>query len=306
MNNFDRVSKSNPCPVCGKEDWCLLSKDGGTAICMRQASDRPHPTTGGYVHVLKAMMPPTRRVNLIPPPRRSLFDAEKAMAGFREEFIHYHNGEDIFDAAVKIGEELKIAGAYIDMMEIGRSRFHEAWCFPMRDGFGKVVGIRLRRYGSSDKFSVSGSKDGLFYDTYLQPREEVIRGIKGREIVIVEGASDVAAGYSIGLPCVGRSSCMTGAADLKNLCARLKVNRITIVTDNDNAKVRYVPGEPGKPPVRSRFRPGIEGALKLAKELKRIYRIITPPKKDLRDWVISGCTKETFKTIADLQTWKLP
>lgn len=304
MDNFHRVSKREPCPVCGHEDWCLLSNDGGTAICMRTPSDRPHERTGGHIHVLQRMLPPVRRVRTLPPVRRTWFDAVRAMAGFRAEYEGTEG--NVWESAAKLGEELGLTGAVVDRLLPGKSRFHQAWCFPMFDGQGNAVGIRLRRYGSSDKFSVSGSKDGLFYDPDLQPREDTAKGVNGREIVIVEGASDCAAGYEIGLPCVGRSSCQTGGAYLKELCARLKVNRVTIVTDNDNAKIRITAGAPGQPPVRTRFRPGIEGAMKLAKELGRMYRIVTPPKKDLRDWVKAGCTAETFKTVADLQTWKLP
>jgi hypothetical protein len=30
-----RVSLKNPCPICGKPDWCLISVDGAVAACMR-------------------------------------------------------------------------------------------------------------------------------------------------------------------------------------------------------------------------------------------------------------------------------
>ena len=29
------VTKHNPCPICGKPDWCLISKDVEAAICAR-------------------------------------------------------------------------------------------------------------------------------------------------------------------------------------------------------------------------------------------------------------------------------
>ena len=303
MDKFHKVTKREPCPVCGHADWCVVSNDGGTCICFRTESDRPH-LKGGWIHVLKRIAPPVRRVRMAPPVRKQLFDAERAMFGFRAEF----EGRDCepWTAAAEIGKELGLTGAVVDRLMCGRSRFYQSWCFPMRDGSGKIVGIRLRRYQSSDKFSVSGSKDGLFYDPDLEAAEEVSGGVTGREIVIVEGASDCAAGYEIGLSCVGRSSCMTGAPELKELCARLRVNRVTIVTDNDNAKVRITHGAPGIPPSRTLFRPGIEGAEKLAKDLGRMYRIVTPPKKDLRDWVKAGCTGRMFKMVANLQKWRLP
>ena len=304
MDKFKRVSKREPCPVCGHADWCVVSNDGGTCICMRTESDRPH-AKGGWVHVLKRIPPPVRRTLKVAPVRKQLFDAERAMAGFRDEFEGKGRSWDVFDSAIKLGDELGLAGAVVDRLECGRSAFYCAWCFPMRDGSGKIVGIRLRRYGTSDKWSVAGSKDGLFYDPGLTAAEETSNGKKGREIVIVDGASDCAAGYEIGLPCVGRSSCATGAEDLKELCNRLKVSRVTIIADNDAYKARITYTAKGVP-VRTMWQPGKEGAEKLARDLGRVYRIVTPPKKDLRDWVKAGCTAKTFTMVAELQKWRLP
>lgn len=306
MERFRKATRQEPCPVCGHTDWCVVSNDGGTCICFRTESDRPH-AKGGWIHVLKRIAPPTRRTfHVAPPVRKQLLDAERAMSGFRAEFGGDGVKRDIFDSAIEIGQELGLTGAVVDRLECGRSRFYMAWCFPMRDGSGKIVGIRLRRYGTSDKYSVAGSRDGLFYDPDIRAAETVSNGMPGREIVIVEGASDCAAGYEIGLACVGRSSCMTGAAELKDLCVRLRVNRVTIVTDNDNAKVRITPGAPGLPPTRTRYRPGLDGAMKLAHDLGRMYRIVTPPKKDLRDWVHAGCTGRMFNMVAELQKWRMP
>jgi hypothetical protein len=32
---WPRVSRTHPCPVCGKPNWCLVSADGTAAICQR-------------------------------------------------------------------------------------------------------------------------------------------------------------------------------------------------------------------------------------------------------------------------------
>jgi len=54
-----RVSRKQPCPVCGKPDWCSLSRDGEIAICMRVASG--HETqNGGHLHQLAAAPRPRR------------------------------------------------------------------------------------------------------------------------------------------------------------------------------------------------------------------------------------------------------
>ena len=204
---------------------------------------------------------------------------------------------DIFDSLLEIAGDLNMCAADIDRLGVGRSAFYGAWCFPMLDGAGDVVGIRLRSYGGSDKWAVGGSHDGLFYDPDVQPLEREYNGVNGREIVVVEGTTDCIAGYCLGLPCVGRSACATGADALKELCARLMVNRVTIVSDNDDYKFR---------PDGTPWRPGIEGAQALARQLRRTYRIVTPPKKDLREWYYSGLNAETFWMVADFQQWRRP
>ena len=233
MGDWVRVSKAHPCVACGKGDWCGITRDGSVAHCMRVPSEHPCPS-GGWFHFLKER--PRRmpvRTGPKPPVRPRMFNAEITMQGYRAEFEAPGGGRDIFDSLLEIGRDLNLCPADIDRLLVGRSAFHRAWAFPMLDGQSKCVGIRLRKYGGSRKWSVAGSRDGLFYDPQIQPREAVYNGLRGREIVVVEGATDCMAGYALGLPCVGRSSCGTGGEMLRDLCARIQAGRITIVTDND-------------------------------------------------------------------------
>lgn len=60
-----RVNKRNPCPICDKPDWCLISQDGKVAICARIESDRPAGNKGaGWLHTLDNSMS-------LPPPKPS-------------------------------------------------------------------------------------------------------------------------------------------------------------------------------------------------------------------------------------------
>lgn len=57
-----RVNRHNPCPVCGKPDWCMISPDGRSAICARIES--PHKAgNAGWLHQLDKALP----VSLPPP-----------------------------------------------------------------------------------------------------------------------------------------------------------------------------------------------------------------------------------------------
>lgn len=296
MGAWHNVSKREPCPICHKPDWCTVSNDGMMCVCRRVESQHPAKSGMGWVHVL-VERPKREYVPRMPQrPKPKLFDAAATMAGFRAEVEMPGGGKDIFDSMLEIANDLNLCAAHIDRLLVGRSAFHRAWAFPMLDGQGKTVGIRLREYGSSRKWSVAGSRDGLFYDPQLEPREAVYNGLAGRELVVVEGATDTIAGYCLGLPCVGRSSCGTGGDMLRDLCSRLKVGRVTIVTDNDPYKLR---------PDGTPWRPGIEGAQKLAQKLGRTFRIVTPPKKDLREWYYAGLTAQTFWQVADLQQWRV-
>ena len=58
--------------------------------------------------------------------------------------------------------------------------------FPMRDGEGVVTGISLRNPATRHKWSVKGSRDGLFYACGFKNE-------KHEELVILEGPSDTAA-----------------------------------------------------------------------------------------------------------------
>lgn len=53
-----RVNKHDPCPICGKTDWCLLLQDHKAAICARIKSDKPAGNKGaGWIHSLNNFRP---------------------------------------------------------------------------------------------------------------------------------------------------------------------------------------------------------------------------------------------------------
>jgi len=50
-----KVTKNNPCSVCHKPDWCLVSYDGSAAICARIENGHPVGDKGaGWLHQLNS------------------------------------------------------------------------------------------------------------------------------------------------------------------------------------------------------------------------------------------------------------
>lgn len=163
------------------------------------------------------------------------------------------------------------------------STFH-AWAFPMKDASGNVIGIRLRN-DEGDKWAVRGSKSGLFIPTEYSY-------VADRIAYLVEGPTDLAAAMTIGLRAFGRAAC-TGQEDLiLAYIIRHKIERLVIVTDNDEEKLRVESGHK---------EPGLRGAVKLQSMLPIHSCLWVPPTKDIREFVnLGGSYNNVQSTIKDL------
>lgn len=160
------------------------------------------------------------------------------------------------------------------------------WTFPVRDGSGNIVGISTRLaepIRSCDgkvttQKMVMGSRHGLFY------APEALAAGDG-PILLVKGASDTAAAYTMGLTAVGRPSCKGGVNDLAELLRDIPAGRqIIVVGENDEREAE----RNGKKII---IYPGRNGATLTAKTLaKRLGRQILwtmPPAgaKDTREYL---------------------
>lgn len=144
------------------------------------------------------------------------------------------------------------------------------WTFPMMSGAGEIVGLSVRT-PAGGKWSLSGSRLGLFIPKGLADLPGVV--------LIVEGASDVAAALDAGLTAVGRPSNCTGAEDLAEILA----GREVVVCGEDDRKLD-AQGEVLR-------WPGRDGAELVARRLAEAWRVdvpvaMPPPGvKDLRAWL---------------------
>lgn len=277
---WETVTKENPCPICGKGDWCIRATSGEVAICYRNPSPYLAKSGSGWIHRLKDCGGTSADSTLTSAYSRVEVKSNQSNSTCREatcgnfiDFARLHasffNDEHLIDG---FACELGVEGAALRALDVRYNPFDKCWSFPMRDADGKIVGLRYREFGGSRKWSARGSHDGLFFSPALLRSSLNTHTSSLRTLYIVEGASDTAAALSLGLMAVGRSSCSSGAALLKELLARLRPSSLAIIADNDA--------------------PGLAGARALSQELGSA-RILTPPEgcKDLRGHVV--CEKIT-------------
>lgn len=273
-----RVSRRRRCPVCGKPDWCTVSADGTAAICPRTPSDKwVGQNGGGYLHKLDARQASAPRA---PDARRA---PEPTLSGpelqlLERQFRSAVNPERLARFAESMGLEV----ASLEYLGIGWSDRHRAWTFPM---YGQNLrGFRLR---STDgrKWSVKGGREGLFVPCGAGPRSPLL---------VCEGPTSCAALLDLGLSAIGRPSCSGGVELVVEWLRGWPRHSVDVVVlgDHDEAKKR---------PDGSVFRPGQEGAERLAGRLcaagvcKSVKVLVPPFCKDARDWKLAGATRATIE-----------
>lgn len=212
-DNWTNATKSTPCPVCKKPDWCCT---GATFInCMRVESDKPC-TNGGWLHVIGD----TTKLRPLPPkPERTpVIDAAKLMREFAQETWAGMKEE--------LAASLGVALDALEKLGCAWAEGHRAWAFPMKNSTGQTIGIRLRDH-TGHKWAVKGSRAGLFYAEGGD-----------RTVFICEGPTDTAAAMSLHLCAIGRPSCLGCEIETDRLLKRKKAGRAVLISDNDTPGYR--------------------------------------------------------------------
>jgi hypothetical protein len=264
---WQRVSKARPCPICGRPDWCLFSgpaNDPEAVICPRTESGK-RAGEAGWLHILREDRDRgirTTRTRRVPLRRAVAGNAEEADVGAMAQACQDALPPSSLRLAL-LARQLGVTEASLRRLGVGWSATHKAWTFPMRDAAGEVRGIRLRG-PDGRKWSVKGGREGLFLPDGLDAAQRLL---------ICEGATDTAAALDMGCAAVGRPSCSGGVDLLLRLVRARRPGELVIVADQDA--------------------PGQRGARDLAAELRGYVptvRVITPPTKDLREWLRAGAT----------------
>ncbi len=272
---WQRVTKSHPCPVCGKHDWCMLTGPPGSptaAICGRvESGKRCGRDDAGWLHRIRdddTWQPQRRRtINIAAP------------ATMRPEFAVLAQrcvGAIQPEALKRLAGGLGLSVKSMQRLQVGWSAEHRAFTFPMCGASDNVLGIRLRR-PSGYKFAVTGGNEGLFVPSDL-PQDGLL--------LVCEGPTDTSAMLDLGFAAVGRPSCTGGIRLLVELVQRRPAAHVVIVSDND---------------AHGRGQRGADNLAVVLAAYSHSVCVIAPPvgAKDAREWKRSGATHGDIQAAID-------
>jgi len=269
-----KVRKDLLCPVCSRPDGCLVAEDGKAALCSRIESDKliGEPFAGGWLHQLDGNQ-------ALPKCYLPKAKAKVPDVNFYKLAKEYFCG--CLSTANPLAERLGVSED--SLQRLGTGFDGKNYVFPMWDGTRKMIGMRLRT-PDGKKFSVTGSKNGLFWP-------QLVKSDSKNLLFICEGPTDCAALLDLGFDAIGRPSCSGGTEFIKTLLTGHD-RQVVIVSDKDSPKQR---------PGGGTFRPGQDGAARLGAAIKplcRSVRIIKPcVGKDARQWYQAGATAAAVMAV---------
>jgi hypothetical protein len=252
-STWRRVTNQDPCPVCSKPDWCSVSADGTVAVCMRFESGH-QLSNMGWLHRLTDAAEPRRPVHIV---QRQAADFGPMAAQYARNLVP--------ERLIAFADHLGVPPDALLQLGVGWTGC--AFSFPMHNGAGKVIGIRLRDSRTGKKFAERGSREGVF------ATPELGEGI----VLVTEGPTDTAAAIACDYPAFGRPSCCGGT---KHIARLTHGHEVVVVADADDA------GRRGAAALASTLVPTVASV-----------RVIEPPDKDLRAWVQAGATKKDIDAV---------
>lgn len=219
LEDWRRVTPDFPCKICGHGDWCVVKKDGTKALCQRVESSARFKDAG-WMHDLSATPENDR---FVPPAvqqfRKALPSSFLSMVAEYAQFVAEADPVKLIELAAT----LRLSVDSLKAVGCGFGRTKNAYTFPMHDHEGNVVGIRYRALDGR-KFSFRGGREGVF-------RPRVFLETETPEYLIVEGATDTAAGILLGINTIGRPNCNGGTQILQGY--ELDPDQLIILADRD-------------------------------------------------------------------------
>lgn len=264
-----RVSRREPCLICGKADYCTRLSNGRLARCMRVESERPSPK-GGWIH-------PTDDTERVAPaaPERLKNIGEIAKKMFLSPTA-VSRREALASLLHVSPHSLRLLGVGVGFDHDGR----EFMSFPSRGKDGEVIGI-VRRYWDGSKKTMRGTSNA---GVFIVPGWWTLEG----PVMVVEGASDVAALTTAGLCSIGRPSNTGGWSIICEYIKRRAAGRdVVVIGENDRKPERMglVPGCDLECEGCMWCWPGRYGAIETASQIWARWKMCHPSYKDVRAWL---------------------
>lgn len=285
-DDWRRVSKRSPCPICEKPDWCTVSVDGSVALCQRVESPKLVGEAGWLHRLLDGERAAGRSIG------RMRFAIPSSDGANLDGLNADSKASVTLSELQRLSHELGVSVESLKRLGVGWCGW--GWTFPMTDANGDLRGIRVRKRNGI-KLAVTGSRDGLFIpdppddlDT-LDALDTSPGGVP--PLLICEGPTDTAAMLDLGFDAVGRPSCRGGIHLLVDLTRRRQPAEVVVLSDGDG--------------------PGRQGAESLASVMvlhTPAVRVIRPPHgiKDARAWKRAGATyDDVVKSINDAKALQL-
>lgn len=263
-NGWVRVTRDNPCPICGKDHNCSVSTDGNAVLCGRveNAPGEYRNQGGQFLHRIDD----PRRISV---PRSRPERKPAPVRNFAKLTRDYHEAGR--QHLKTLEEQLGPSVAAWDRLQTGKHGV--LWTHPEFDANQNPIGITTRAPDGT-KRQLSGGRRGL-----IIPRDFL------REpgtILCPEGASGTAALLTLGFPVIGRFNNSGGAdflAELLKTCIEEARERgLVLIADNDRKPDGSCPGWQGAESV----------ARTIADYLRLSVGVSFPPDgvKDSRDWYL--------------------
>jgi phage/plasmid primase-like uncharacterized protein len=293
-NGWISVTRQSPCPICGKPDWCRTKDEGRGWLAHCQRADHAPPgwsvkkraAAGLILLADNSLRPDSLRSEWKPAPKTSKRATITPEEWQRKADAHQRHSGDQLDV---LAESLGVPVAALRAIGCGWDAVGGRWTFPERDGAGLIVGMATRTPDGEKRFWRGGHR-GLTYDPSGWSRGD-------GPILLVEGASDVAAATAMGLAVIGRPSNRGGVDHLAALLASAPGRRVIVVGENDIKTDGTWPGRDGAEST----------ARRLAETMERtvLWSVVPKGVKDAREYLrlhgaaAGGCLVDALEMAAE-------
>ncbi len=289
---FKTVTKAKPCAICGGDHKCSVGEDG-LMLCGRESGEvlgfvflgqcKADPQWSEYRAIGDPLLDQEDRRSATGKQQQSQHNghsgnghAPKDWARIAEKYAENFRAKP--ERAAQLASLLGVRDEALATVGTGYNRdtHGDHYTFPEHDGDGTIIGIS-RRYLDGNKMAMAGGKRGLIIPDGWEARGKDLLS----PIFVVEGASDVLALTSLGLPSIGRPSNTGGAEQIAQVVGKLPESQRKMVAVLGEYDPKKDGGWPGK-----------DGAVKVSAELAArlagwpvCWAMPPDGKKDVREWV---------------------